>query len=154
MRHADWIALSIRALLSVDEGTAIKQMAQVSALHYDALLRATTIALDPDFEDLYFPTKDHLFRWFREVGNRRIKPPTRNVPGRDRLGNVVRNVFFYNTVADLRSCGLNKTVNEGTDDGMDNAKAKPSACSVVAEVCGLKPSTVRMAIDEIEKFRS
>ena len=122
-------------------------MAAISPLHFDALLRAASIALNPRFNLLHFPTKERLGQWFSDVGIGRITRPTRHRKGRDPFKNIIRDIFFLSeTMEALRSCGLPKRPNDET------AEPSLSACGVVAEVCGLKVDAVRMAVDKVGKI--
>lgn len=141
--------LIMRALLSVEDVAEIEERAKFNSLSFDALLEAATIVLNPKYDDAYFPTKERLFIWFKDVGTRRISRPTRHKKGRDPYKNLYRDVFFHQVVQDLMSCGLAKITNEATD------KTTPSACGVVAEIWGLlEADAVRKAVARVEKLHS
>ena len=148
-RDTEFNMLIMRALRSVEDVAEIEEMAEVDPLFFDALLRAATIVFNPEYDHLYFPTKERLFRWFKDVGNGRISRPTRHKRGRNPYKNLLRDVFFHQVVQDLMSCGLAKITNEATD------KTTPSACGVVAEFWGLlEADAVRKAVDRVEKLSS
>ena len=138
-------AIVFRALFSIEEVMIIEKVAEISPLHFDALFRAASIALNPSFDQLDFPTKERLGQWFSDVGIGRITRPTRHRKGRDPFKNIVRDRFLYEVVEDLRSCGLPKRPNDET------VEPRLSACGVVAEVCGLEVDAVRMAVDKFKK---
>lgn len=143
------LAIAFRALCSIEEFMRIEKRAEIFPLYFDALLRAASIALNPGFDPLHFPTKERLGQWFSDVGIGRITRPTRHRRGRDPFKNIVRDIFLlYEMVEALRSCGLPKRPNDET------VEPSPSACGVVAEVCGLKVDAVRMAVDKVEKLPS
>lgn len=77
-RDTEFNMLIMRALRSVEDVAEIEEMAEVDPLFFDALLRAATIVFNPEYDHLYFPTKERLFRWFKDVGNGRISRPTRH----------------------------------------------------------------------------
>lgn len=141
-------AVSDDAILSVEGFTRAKEIAKVDPTHFDGLLSAATIVLDPELHNMDFPTRGHIFRWFDDVGRRRITRPTRHRKGPDPLKNMMRNLILHTIVKSLMMCGLPKLKNDATNSAI------PSACAVVAEVCGLATSAVRTAFDQVEKSLS
>ena len=119
--------LALCALCSVEWFEKTTVVAETSPWHFDALHDAAILATYPNRQLALrlFTTTDHLRIWKYHVDKGLITRPTRHKPGRDKLQNMGRNMFFYLAVEDLRSCGLWKTV---------NAEAGTTAFSVVAEV--------------------
>ena len=148
VNNAEWGAISIDVLRSVEAFTRVEKIAEFDPTHFDALLRAATIVLDPTRNNEDFPTKKYIFRWFSDVGNRRITRPTRHRRGSDPSKNTMRDLILLTIVQDLMWCGLPKLRNDATN------AATPSACAVVAEVCGLSINTVRTAVNRVEKALS
>ena len=141
-------AIVYRALLSVEEVRKIEKEAETSSQDFDALRIAVAIANNPEFDSLVFPTKRRLSRWFFNVECGPITRQTRHKRGPDPHKNSVRDEFLHDRVQDLMSCGLPKSTND------KKKLATPSAYGVVAEVCGLATSTIRMAFNKIEKLSS
>ncbi len=135
-------------MLSVEGFTRAEEIAKVDPAHFDGLLRAAATVLDPELHNMDFPTREHIFRWFDDVAHRRITRPTRRRKGCDPLKNLMRNLILHTIIKDLMRCGLPRHRNDATKS------ATPSACAVVAEVCGLATSTVRTAFDQVEKSLS
>ena len=146
-KSLEWM-VSVDVLRSVEAFTRAEEIAKVDPVHFDGLLRAATDVLDPELPTLYFPATEHLHRWLNDVAHRRITRPTRHRKGPDPLKNLMRNLMLHTIVKILMMCGLPKRKNDATNS------APPSACTVVAEVCGLSTSAVRTEFDKVEKALS
>ena len=137
------MVIRIPALRSVEECEAIKVLAKTSQLHFDALWEAAMIALDPDYEELYFPTKESLYDWLIKTGPGCHTRPSRPT-GPHPYENVVRDAFISSAVEALLKCGLPARTKE-EDEQSDRRRIAPtrvSACGVVREVCGMTQETV------------
>ena len=132
---------TVLALDSAEWFEKLAARASTNPRCFDALHDAATLTGSPDrvmFRSV--PTEERLRRWKYAVDTNRITRPPRP-KGPDRFKHITRDRFFCEIVEDLMACRLSKLKNEATE-------GVTSACDVVAQVCGVSPSTVRTVYDK------